>query len=385
MMLFRKKLTTCFIPAYSFCAARITSSMIIFNNHILVHSDVSLSITGKTASMPSQPLLLKGDEFHVSNDGIARSLYEIDGSTSIAIEELYDLKHNKKNFIVRQQMSSKELSNKSGVDILSSNAQGIVPLGKCLATIQVQEIEEHDFFLGEAGTGATTWESSIAMGLYFHEHPEALDGNVIEVGCGVGLGGILNAWTKYSSTFASSTCGSITVTDGNEKVLETCHENLVSNNHSFQLGVRSVSTKKLNWHDFPDKFKSMCGCFNTVVGCDCAYRYKDIDVLGETMLGLLAPGGTIHFFAPCNRSSLYDLIRVLKDVLGLNVSLDCIVMNRYRLKPGHRGKSPPEEISVDDCLFASKATAKILHIVASRMAEGGVTADPDAFAMYNID
>ena len=381
-MLFRK-LSTCLIPAYSFRVARLTSIMTIFKDRFGAHSDASNPITGHTITA-SQPLLLKGDEFHVSNDGIARSLYEIDGSTSIAIEELYDLKHNKKDFLVRQQVNP-QLINESGVDVLSSNARGIVPLGNCLAAVRIQEIEEYNLFLGEAGTGSTTWESSIAMALYFHEHPEALVGNVIEVGCGVGLGGILNAWTKYSSPFSSSAYGSITMTDGNEKVLEQCHENLVSNHNLFKFGSHLVFTKKLDWHDFPGKFNSMRASFNTVVGCDCAYRYKDIDVLGKTMEGLLAPSGTIHFFAPCNRSSLYDLIRVLKDDLGLNVSLDWIDMNRYRLKPGRRNKSPAEEISTDDCLFASKATAKILHVVASEKDERGVTADPDVCTMCNID
>lgn len=357
--------------------------MNIFKDRFAAQSDASNPVAGHTITA-SQPLLLKGDEFHVSNDGISRSLYEIDGSSSIAIEELYDLKHNKKNFIVRQQISS-QLSSENGVDVLSSNAKGVVPLGSCLAAVQIQEIEERNLFLGEAGTGSTTWESSIAMALYFHEHPVALVGNVIEVGCGVGLGGILNAWTKYSSPFASSVSGAIILTDGNEKVVEQCHENVVSNYYLFKFNSHAISIKKLDWHDFPQKFHFMRSSFDSVVGCDCAYRYKDIDALGETMLGLLAPGGTIHFFAPCNRSSLYDLIRVLKDDLDLSVSLDCIDLNRYRLKPGRRSKTHVEKISIDDCLFASKGTAKILHVQASRKVESGNTASPDALDMYNID
>jgi hypothetical protein len=346
-------------------------------------SNAGTSIAG-TGIAASQPLLLTGDEFHVSNDGIARSLYEIDGSYSIAIEELYDLKHNKKNFVVRQQIGS-QLSSEKGIDVLSRNARGVVPLGRCLAAVEIQEIEEHDLFLGEAGTGSTTWESSIAMALFFHENPEALFGNVVEVGCGVGLGGILNAWTKYSSPFMSSLGGSITLTDGNDKVLTQCQENLVSNYSLFQYNYHDISTKKLEWHEYPGKYNSMRASFDTVVGCDCAYRYKDIDALSETMSDLLAPGGTIHFFAPYNRSTLYDLIRVLKDGLGLNVLLDWIDLNRYRLKPGCRSKLPSEAISFDDCLYASKATAKILHIIASKKTESGRIANSDTRDMHAID
>jgi hypothetical protein len=357
--------------------------MRIAKGRLETHSDAGNRIAG-TGIAASRPLLLEGDEFHVSNDGIARSLYEIDGSYSIAIEELYDLKHNKKDFVVRQQVSS-QLSSKNGMDVLSRNARGVVPLGKCLAAVQIQEIEEHDLFVGEAGTGSTTWESSIAMALFFHENPEALSGNVVEVGCGVGLGGILNAWTKYSSPFISPLGGSITLTDGNDKVLTQCQENLMSNYSLLPYNNQDISTRKLEWHDYLEKYNSMRASFNTVVGCDCAYRYKDIDALGETMTDLLAPGGTIHFFAPYNRSTLYDLIRVLKDGLGLSVFQDWIDLNRYRLKPGCRSKLPSEAISFDDCLYASKATAKILHIIASKKTESGSIASSKTRDMHAID
>eukprot|EP00957_Ditylum_brightwellii_P149165 11359610-Ditylum_brightwellii.AAC.1 len=88
--------------------------------------------------------------------------------------------------------------------------------------MQYQEIQGG--VVGSAGTGSMTWESSIAMALFFSENPDLLRGHVIELGSGVGLGGIL---TQVACQFAAkknatsshngkrSPLSSITLTDYN--------------------------------------------------------------------------------------------------------------------------------------------------------------------------
>jgi hypothetical protein len=324
------------------------------------------------------PLMIEYDEFYVSDDGIARTFYELHatGSTKkppFAIEERYDLKQAKKTFVLRKPAPDENSPHSSNEDqdaqpeVLSRNSLGAVDLGKVITSVHIQEIDQGVF--GSAGTGATTWEASLAMALYFGTQRHQLSGNVVELGCGVGVGSILNILASTLDHRERSHVKSVTLTDGNDEVLQQCRSNV----HQALAGVPPstrppISIKNLEWKE---AFESQDRCsdilggakYKTVIACDCAYRHQAIKPLSETLASILQPEGTIHMFGPYNRSAFLETCRYLSRELNLDVTLEWVEINRYRLKPASEieGSGWSEK---DDGSFASQCAAKFLHVIA---------------------
>lgn len=110
-----------------------------------------------------------------------------------------------------------------------------VEVESIVATVHIDEIDQGVF--GSAGTGATTWEASIAMPLYFESHLDELQGDVLELGSGVGLGAIMTqsvveAMVNREQLFfggAQNVVTSVTLSDVNAEVLRQCERNLQTN------------------------------------------------------------------------------------------------------------------------------------------------------------
>ena len=85
------------------------------------------------------------------------------------------------------------------------------------------------------------------QGLYFAVNPDELRGNVLELGSGVGLGGILsNVATNFVHDDTSATAQrSVTLTDVNDDVLNVLQQNM--NAAAFKDGI---CIQKLDWFDF---------------------------------------------------------------------------------------------------------------------------------------
>lgn len=240
---------------------------------------------------PSPPLLLlQGDQLHVNPQGVARSCYQLQDDTAWSIEERYNLADSKKSFVVSSPYQATTI-------------------------IDIQEIDTR-----QVGTGGVTWEASLAMALYFARHPERLQGNVVELGSGVGLGGILlNHMARASS---------ITLTDGCAQVLEQCRANI----HSHGLG-NHMRTLRLDWNDSNDQTKQ----FNTVLACDCAYRNQDVAGLVKTLKSLLSSRqddnqhNRIHLFGPYNRVAYQELIQRMDSDEDMRVQVEVMELRRFRL------------------------------------------------------
>ena len=269
-----------------------------------------------------------------------------------------------------------------------------------MESVQIQEIDEGVF--GAAGTGATTWESSIAMSLFFASQPEMLRGNVIELGSGVGLGGILNVFGQSlmnpqmqqrqqlqpegSSTVKRAFLHSMTLSDYNPHVLIQCQNNLHSalplraGNQYFH--VPPIRLAKLDWYDFArpsssDTTQQHVHEYDTVIACDCAYRYPDLATLATAMESLLrrSQGSNIHLFGPINRSALHELTRLLRDDKGMHVVMERLEMQRYRLKPlagwnnsrymTHANKLFELLAEQEECPYAGRCVPRFLHVSAS--------------------
>jgi Lysine methyltransferase len=418
-----------------------------------VHSSPPTTINNDVAAQ--HLLMLEGDVMAVSLDGIARTCYHLTTTTtntgtgsaitdfkrptpSLAIEEQYDLRRARKTFLIREMMDE------------SGSTTDVAPMGRLLGSVDIQEMDQRCHgpitTAGDDQTGGTTWEASIAMALYFcstataqHEASSlSLSGRIIELGCGVGLGGILTTQilgpliqqqqqtTENSddSCTRSSTITSVTLTDGNEQVLDECRRNVQAALHAAatsssswgqQQGVQNNKTKippavllvkHLDWNNIPDADTHM---YNVVLASDVAYMYADVEPLGNALEKLLVHnghgGGQIHLFAPYNRGALPQLCAHLREALNLHVVLEWVDMVRYRLNPQLCSRSSsnyskrsqsnsvfssssssdpqwwrdyPEIIKTDDdavlCAaaveddrsYASKSTVKFLHITATR-------------------
>lgn len=358
-------------------------------------------------SLEAPVLLLEGDEFFVSHDGISRTMYRlcndcagnfelekgVDGN-EVMVEELYHLKSAQKSYMLRQP----PLQRSPGIygqtmaypspEVLGKSVQGVLKLGPILEKIQVQEIDQGVF--GSAGTGSTTWESSICMALFFALKPCLLVGDVIELGSGVGVGGILTQRVAACADYLAKGMNSFTLTDNNDEVLDQCKEN-VNKFASSCSGTKQVTVGKLDWYDFVEasnkkKYVDSGKKYDTLVGSDICYCHSQIAVLSQTVAHLLKTDGRakLHLFGPLNRSALQDLVRELKVVRGMDVSVECIEMERFRLKPvqprnqenlyGRQRKEAQKNefdealdnlLHEEDCLYASKNVAKILHITVS--------------------
>ena len=233
------------------------------------------------------------------------------------------------------------------VSMLSRHAQGVVALGRLQHRIHIQEIDQGVF--GSAGTGATTWESSIAMALLISSQPQLLQGHVLELGSGVGLGGIL-AGTVVLPSFISS----LTLTDGNEHVLEACRHNC----RMAKLGHLAVNIQRLDWNELPHPTPT----YDTILASDCAYKYPDVVSLAVTCKACLRkPGGKIHIFGPYNRGGLQDLLLELRDSQGMAVQVNGIEMSRYRLQSSVASCVSSRNQQGEEATFASRHMVKFLH------------------------
>jgi hypothetical protein len=194
-----------------------------------------------------------------------------------------------------------------------------------------------------------------------------LRGDIIELGSGVGLAGLLGQ--IMTPTASLSAINSLTLTDVNTKVLEQCQRNL----DQVSLTGLPTQVEKLDWYDFVNKKESdSVKKYDTVLASDCCYRYADVAALTSTMTSLCRKDehSRIHVFGPYNRSALYELVNQLRNDCGMNVEMDWIEMSRYRLLPQESNQQHTVtgrrflDVDHDECPFASRNSAKFLHVTA---------------------
>jgi Lysine methyltransferase len=375
--------------------------------------------------LPQAPLLLlRGDELHVSPQGVAKSCYHLaDDNTGIAssmyetlasrwtIEERYCLTNSTKSFVLRGPLYP---------SLVQQQQQRQQQQYDNPTIIELQEVDTR-----LAGTGGTTWEASIAMALYFTRHPQQLQGDIVELGSGVGLGGMLLHHVAYHQHHHNhhddqqQEAPSITLTDGNEHVLHQCQINVqryldATNKNGTTINKSAaapIQVKHLDWGDVlkdkrqPDNARCH-ETYNTVIGCDCAYRTQGNFALKETLKSLLRredhrnnlmesnrdKNSCIHLFGPYNRAAYHELIDIMeRDEQDLQVHVEWMELTRYRLAAGKPDSMPttkqdaPSGIHFpftsqshqcrprgydllqreDELKHASKSATKFLHVVAT--------------------
>eukprot|EP00804_Cyclotella_cryptica_P027862 CCRYP_003791-RA/>CCRYP_003791-RA protein AED:0.15 eAED:0.15 QI:0/-1/0/1/-1/1/1/0/335 len=311
--------------------------------------------------------MLTGDEMFISPDGRSHTIYRLEGRSAstqgpfrdIVLEESYDIEHAMK------KMSLICPTRVNGDRILPDDMGATTIRNQdALFSFQLQEI--NNGVQRGMGTGSMTWESSIAMSLYFTENPHELKGSVIELGSGVGLGGILSKVAKELSSDSDDV--SVTCTDGNDEVLEMLEHNMDAAASSRGLFENdSIHIKKLDWFDFvgnEDKGQERSQQYDTIIASDCAYLPSQVRPLSETISQLLGKEGEqnqkLHMFAPVNRAVVYELTDELRDSKNMNVQVERIDLSKHRIKKtGESISKFPMESSE-----GSKGISRFLHITA---------------------
>ena len=186
------------------------------------------------------------------------------------------------------------------------------------------------------------------MGLYFAMNQSELRGNILELGSGVGLGGILSNIATPTHDNGSAK-RSVTLTDINDDVLEMLEQNIDASSKTASLGGLSrddISIQRLDWFDSlleggssQTITNSDYGRYDTIIASDCAYLRDQIIPLTETISKLLGKRRRgkeekkklLHMFAPYNRGVVHELIDKLQKK-DMHVDVEDIELSKYRIK-----------------------------------------------------
>lgn len=244
----------------------------------------------------------------------------------------------------------------------------------------VMEEDEEESLLG-----SSVWDSTHAMILYCMANPDFIKGRGLEVGSGVGVGGIMSviaAGLASGATETSSSSGyqsiedianspvadavddddgdgdstsnrktetkyapvpknlaKIVLTDSHASLLEKCIANV--NQSSFPSA--KVEIRQLDWNQrVPNEMK---GQYDFIIGCDCAYYFPLVNPLARTVAYTLqiSPydrvdnvqriGGQFVHIGPEHRENIQDLRRKLKRGYRMNTRTQSLVLERFDLVP----------------------------------------------------
>ena len=328
----------------------------------------SSSSDATTSMMETPPLLLEGDKMYISQSGKSQTVYRLkEGSAS----------SNYKDFILEESYAIERARKKMSLLLASLKSSSTF-------SFDLQEIN-HGVQNG-SGTGSQSWDSSVVMGLYFGMQPEELRGHVLELGSGVGLGGILSLSSyimannvNHGGTAAAAAASkkSITLTDVNEDILNMLQRNIAnaSNASSCSFVKDNICIDKLDWFDFlgGDMHAPEDRRYDTIIASDCAYLRSQIEPLIGTISALLGNkrNEKFHMFTPYNRSVVHELIGALRQKGDMCVKVDDIELSKYRIKQDVDGCVPkPAAIRgiLDDDNVPCES--KFLHVSAWRKGLG---------------
>jgi len=330
----------------------------------------------KRNSFLQRNIFLQATESDLTGKVIAqRYLYklsEIESSTTspFSIEErrLYVVNQNgtldsinKKSFLLREDYKNSTHSTLLPSQMKKNGQKrSFIHIGPVLHTIQ--QIQEGDSSSehpggGKVGLGESIWDSSFVMALYCAAYPELYRGQVLELGSGVGIAGILSYIAMATSKallkgqphdrtsdssfeFVSTTIEKLTLTDINEPSLTMCRDNVLASS----IPSSKVEVKSLDWNSRISP--SWHGKFNFIIASDCAYYYPLIHPLARTLAYSLAPSpydtlnnkqdieGSFLHIGPEYRDAVKDLRNKLTRGYKMNARVESkIVLERYDLVP----------------------------------------------------
>ncbi|KAL7552070.1 hypothetical protein ACHAWF_015302 [Thalassiosira exigua] len=324
---------------------------------------------------PSPVLLLEGDELFVSKNGTSRTFYRLTGTSTrreFVLEESYDIARARKRMDLLRPPELRRREGQGTTEVDDVLGDRTVPRHPSVFSLDLQEIGQG--VQHGCGTGSMTWDSGIVMGLYFASHPEELRGDVLELGSGVGLGGIM------CSAAARVATRSVTLTDVNEDVLDVLRRNLnaVAATSYLDFKGRDVNARRLDWFDYLGGLRggsTRRRQYDTLLASDCAYLHSQVKPLSNAISKLLGRrdgrSGRMHMFAPYNRGVVYELIEEL-DASGMHTRVEEVEMAKYRVRQeeteGPSGLSSRLGYAMEDWPWsppnAARGVSRFLHITA---------------------
>lgn len=237
---------------------------------------------------------------------------------------------------------------------------------------KISEAEEED------DLGGSVWDSSFALALYCAAHPEFIKGRGMELGAGVGLGGLLSTIfagiamegvegasskdkgyqsieeianspvatvdeedaenTKLSAPVPPE-LSRILFSDSHDNILRTCLSNIETS--GFPIGKVEVGVM-----DWKNRVRGdMTGKFDFILGSDIAYYFPLVEPLARTVAYTLKSSpydrkentqlirGKFLHVGPQHRESIEELKRKLGRGYKFNTGMEDIVMERFDLVP----------------------------------------------------
>jgi len=262
------------------------------------------------------------------------------------------------------------------------------------------------------------------MGLYFGMYPQELlvGKDVLELGSGVGLGGILSRVVSKRCENSGMSIGEVdsvrfTLSEVNRDIINMLRYNTTvaaaANASSGLLESDELHIEQMDWFDFlvggtnvvaADDHSSTNATnearkkYDTIIASDCIYLPSQIKPLSETIAKLLGRDNPnhqkAHIFSPYNRGFIPDLIQELRDGKNMDVHVETIEMSKYRVK-FHESENVnlsrlnwllgEDETTYKRQDVVSSCTAKFLHITASFKNDGVKESDNSDESMTSID
>lgn len=150
-------------------------------------------------------------------------------------------------------------------------------------TFKLQVIEDIDHLLELVKTDddipfwAVLWPAAIGMAEYFLENIDFKGSNVLELGAGLGLAGIV----------AAEKDGKVIQTDFVYEAVQLAKENAKLN------GISNIENRVMDWRDF-----NISDEFDWIIGSDILYEPDLHPFLKNIFINNLSPGGTIVLSDP---------------------------------------------------------------------------------------
>ncbi|GKY90519.1 hypothetical protein MPSEU_000025600 [Mayamaea pseudoterrestris] len=170
------------------------------------------------------------------------------------------------------------------------------------------QFKGHKQELGQTlnSTGLTLWRASniLCDFMLLHAADYVVNKNIIELGAGLGLCGILASHLGASS---------VILTDGDTDTLDNCRANVATN---CNVGM-NVSCRQLVWGRRVDEFVHTLGQYDVVMGADIIYLEQVLEPLFlQTIPKLLKDDGTF-LLAYARRNVSIDLVLQFAAQAGL--------------------------------------------------------------------
>lgn len=141
-------------------------------------------------------------------------------------------------------------------------------------------LKEHSAVVLNGTTGLRTWEASKCLSEWCLENRNLLCGrHVLELGCGVGLTGLV--------VFKTCDPLSYTFTDGHDAVVQMMRENLLRND---VVGC-NARVDILRWGN-PEDYEGLCP--DVILGADLVFDPAVVGLLVMTLATLLSHGGVAY-------------------------------------------------------------------------------------------